>query len=90
MVAEGYNRENDNHHDLLLSLMMTGGDLSDQTKGYQNAKVVSELLYQEFFRQGDLERAMGSEPAPFMDRERAFIPELQINFLDSIALPCFK
>ncbi|VEL13778.1 unnamed protein product [Protopolystoma xenopodis] len=90
LASEGYQPSNPVHHNLLVCLLMTSADLSDQSKDWSNAKIVSELLYQEFFRQGDLEKALGTTPAPFMDRERACIPELQISFLDSIAIPCFE
>ena len=47
------------------------------------------LIYQEFFSQGDLEKALGHKPIEMMDRERAKIPDQQISFLDNIALPVF-
>ena len=49
-----------------------------------------ELIYQEFFTQGDLERSQGQKPMAMMDREKACIPELQIDFLDKVALPVFR
>ncbi|CAL1538224.1 unnamed protein product, partial [Lymnaea stagnalis] len=48
------------------------------------------LVYQEFFSQGDLEKALGKNPLEMMDRERACVPELQISFLDNIAAPVYK
>ena len=33
---------------------------------------------------------MGEAPSEMMDRERAFIPELQLGFLDGIAGPVYK
>lgn len=47
-------------------------------------------IYREFFSQGDLEKAMGARPIPMMDREQAFVPKLQIEFYDSIAIPIFE
>ena len=38
---------------MLLSLFMTTSDLSDQTKPWESAIQVSDLLYAEFFAQGD-------------------------------------
>lgn len=52
--------------------------------------VFQELIYAEFFTQGDLERGIGQQPMEFMDRERAIIPDLQINFIDSVALPVYR
>ncbi|KAI4815711.1 hypothetical protein KUCAC02_005846 [Chaenocephalus aceratus] len=49
-----------------------------------------ELIYKEFFSQGDLEKAMGNRPSEMMDREKAYIPELQISFMEHIAMPIYK
>ena len=47
------------------------------------------LVYREFFKQGDLEKAMGNRPVEMMDREKACIPSLQIQFIDDVALPVY-
>lgn len=52
--------------------------------------MVSDLIYSEFFSQGDLEKALGVTPIEMMDRDRAFIPEQQLSFLDDIAGPVYK
>lgn len=88
---------------------------------------LQELIYKEFFSQGDLvcvsvhrllngmwhlstsvwrlcyltvthicvcvhaqEKAMGNRPSEMMDREKAYIPELQISFMEHIAMPIYK
>ncbi|KQK74212.1 hypothetical protein AAES_158279 [Amazona aestiva] len=51
---------------------------------------LQELIYKEFFSQGDLEKAMGNRPLEMMDREKAYIPELQISFMEHIAMPIYK
>ena len=53
-------------------------------------KQCTKLVYTEFFTQGDLEKAMGNKPVESMDREKAFIPSLQIQFIDHIVLPVYK
>ena len=47
------------------------------------------LVYREFFSQGDLEKAMGNRPVEMMDRDKACIPSLQIQFIDDVALPVY-
>ncbi|XP_066977426.1 cGMP-dependent 3',5'-cyclic phosphodiesterase-like isoform X2 [Macrobrachium rosenbergii] len=90
-VAEsGYDPSNPRHHELLICLLMTAADLSDQTKDWHSSKHVAELIYKEFFTQGDLEKAMGNMPMEMMDREKAFIPELQLQFLDDVAIPVYE
>ncbi|XP_040820045.1 cGMP-dependent 3',5'-cyclic phosphodiesterase isoform X2 [Ochotona curzoniae] len=90
MAEVGYDRTNKQHHRLLLCLLMTSCDLSDQTKGWKTTRKIAELIYKEFFSQGDLEKAMGNRPMEMMDREKAYIPELQISFMEHIAMPIYK
>ncbi|XP_041463445.1 cGMP-dependent 3',5'-cyclic phosphodiesterase-like isoform X3 [Lytechinus variegatus] len=90
MAKDGYNVDNAEHHKLLLCMLMTCCDLSDQTKNWSWTKKIAELIYHEFFSQGDLEKAMGLETPEMFDREKACIPELQIGFLDHIALPLYR
>uniref|UniRef100_A0A8C6WTA4 Phosphodiesterase n=1 Tax=Neogobius melanostomus TaxID=47308 RepID=A0A8C6WTA4_9GOBI len=90
MADDGYNPKSRRHHTLLLCLLMTSCDLSDQTKGWKTTRKIAELIYKEFFSQGDLEKAMGNRPSEMMDREKAYIPELQISFMEHIAMPIYK
>lgn len=59
-------------------------------KSWDMTKMVSELIYSEFFCQGDLEKALGVTPSEMMDRDRAFVPEQQISFIDNIAGPVYR
>ena len=54
LISDGFKKENRRHHRHLLSIMMTSCDLSDQTKPWEGAFRVSDLLYAEFFNQGDM------------------------------------
>lgn len=69
---------------------MTCADLSDQTKDWRITKKVAELIYDEFFTQGDMEKQMGKTPVEMMDRDKAFIPDLQISFMNDVCLPVFS
>lgn len=90
MIQRGYDRESKDDHYLFLSLMMTACDLSDQTKDWSASKEIAANIYTEFFSQGDLEKAMGNRPIAMMDRERACVPKLQVEFLDTVALPVYE
>ncbi|KAL8598744.1 cGMP-dependent 3',5'-cyclic phosphodiesterase [Nucella lapillus] len=90
MATNGYTRTDPKCRNLLLCLLMTASDLSDQTKTWDNTKHIAVLIYQEFFSQGDLEKALGESPLEMMDRERACVPDLQISFLDNIAIPVYR
>lgn len=90
MAEEGFDFKNSRHRQLILFLLMTCSDLSDQTKDWKVSRTIADLVYQEFFSQGDLEKAMGNAPLEMMDREKARIPDLQIQFLSHIVCPVFK
>lgn len=90
MVTEGVRAEKSRHHYLTSCLLMTASDLSDQTKDWLSTKKIAQMVYTEFFTQGDLEKAMGNKPTESMDRERACIPSLQIQFIDHIVVPVYK
>lgn len=81
---------NQDNQRLKLSLLMTCSDLNDQIKSWETVKKVAELVYTEFFTQGDLEREMGFNPNVMMDRKRACVPKLQIEFLDTVVSPTFE
>ncbi|EFO24963.2 hypothetical protein LOAG_03520 [Loa loa] len=90
MVEVGFDSSVKHHRYLLLCLMMTSADLSDQTKDFRNSKAIAENIYKEFFSQGDLEKQMGNRPLEMMDRDRACVPKLQLEFMDTIAIPVFE
>uniref|UniRef100_A0A915C040 Phosphodiesterase n=2 Tax=Parascaris univalens TaxID=6257 RepID=A0A915C040_PARUN len=89
MVEDGYDRASNEHHYLLMCLLMTAADLSDQSKDFRNSKAIAENIYKEFFSQGDLEKQMGNRPLEMMDRDRACVPKIQLEFMDTVALPVF-
>nr|CAD7448724.1 unnamed protein product [Timema bartmani] len=90
LAEDGYDGTDPTQHSLLLSLLMTVSDLSDQTKHWRVSKRIAELIYQEFFSQGDLEKSLGNLPLDMMDRDKACIPELQIQFLTNIVIPLLQ
>ncbi|XP_035905318.1 cGMP-dependent 3',5'-cyclic phosphodiesterase-like [Anopheles stephensi] len=83
-LTEGSNQR------LLLSLMITCCDLNDQIKSWKTVQHVAHLVYAEFFAEGDLEKQMGLRPNAMMDRKKACIPMLQIEFLTTVIRPTFE
>lgn len=79
-----------NHQRLLLSLLITCCDLNDQIKTWTTVYRVAELVYTEFFTQGDLEKQMGMSPNLMFDRKKANVPALQIEFLDTVVKPTYE
>jgi cGMP-dependent 3',5'-cyclic phosphodiesterase len=79
-----------NHQRMLLSLLISCCDLNDQIKTWTTVYRVAELVYTEFFTQGDLEKQMGMSPNLMFDRKKANVPALQIEFLDAVVKPTYE
>ena len=90
LYAEGFHGSNQHHHKLMCSLVMTSCDLSGTSKEWEWSQRISELIYSEFFSQGDLEKALGHTPSEMMDRNRAFVPAQQLEFITGIAGPAYE
>ncbi|XP_020277544.1 cGMP-dependent 3',5'-cyclic phosphodiesterase-like isoform X2 [Pseudomyrmex gracilis] len=89
MISQ-YNKYDPKQKKTLFGMLMNCCDLSDHTKDWKSSKNVAvKQVYSEFFRQGDLEKSKGYEPIVMMDRERAFIPDLQTKFICEIVIPLY-
>ncbi|EGD82484.1 hypothetical protein PTSG_11971 [Salpingoeca rosetta] len=81
------------HLDILRSIIMTAGDLSAVTKPFPAQRRVAELVYSEFFDQGDLERALGAKTddlQDLMNRQKVSeLPKMQVGFIDFVAKPVY-
>ena len=74
----------------LNSFLMTACDLSAITKPWRVQKRVAELVAQEFFYQGDLEREKGNQVPEMMDREKSHkLPDLQVRFVDGLCISVY-
>ena len=74
----------------LNSFLMTACDLSAITKPWRVQKRVAELVAQEFFYQGDMEREKGNQVPEMMDREKAHkLPDLQVRFIDGLCISIY-
>lgn len=74
----------------MCSLLMTASDLSSTSKEWEWSQRISDLIYSEFFSQGDLEKALGHTPSEMMDRNKAFVPEQQLGFMNGIVGPAYE
>ncbi|XP_063367274.1 probable 3',5'-cyclic phosphodiesterase pde-5 [Cydia amplana] len=82
---------NDESHRVLgQSFCMTGADLSASAKPFEAQLQTVEIIFDEFYQQGDLERQAGRSPIAMMDRRRQDqLPSCQVGFLSQICLPCY-
>ena len=75
--------------DLLQCLLMTGSDLGAVSKPWKVHLHVGQLVAEEFWAQGDLEReAFDETPVPMMDRQ-ASLALVQIDFINNVCKGVF-
>ncbi|XP_049872717.1 cAMP and cAMP-inhibited cGMP 3',5'-cyclic phosphodiesterase 10A-like [Pectinophora gossypiella] len=90
LIAEHtFDWTDNSHRRMLKGILMTTSDLSGCCKPFGVSKAIAESVYDEFYNQGDMERAMGYKPLSMMDRKRSINqPAEQIQFLSVVVLPC--
>uniref|UniRef100_A0A0A9XJX4 Phosphodiesterase n=1 Tax=Lygus hesperus TaxID=30085 RepID=A0A0A9XJX4_LYGHE len=81
---------NPEHRSLIQAIAMTASDLSASAKPWELQARTAEVIFQEFYEQGDAERAAGITPIAMMDRNQ---PDQQaasqVGFLTGICVPCY-
>ncbi|GAB0089133.1 cAMP-specific 3',5'-cyclic phosphodiesterase, isoform I [Sergentomyia squamirostris] len=82
----------DNYTDRIqvLENLVHCADLSNPTKPLPLYKRWVALLMEEFFLQGDKERANGMDISPMCDRHNATIEKSQVGFIDYIVHPLWE
>lgn len=82
----------DNYTDRIqvLENLVHCADLSNPTKPLPLYKKWVSLLMEEFFQQGDKERAAGMDISPMCDRHNATIEKSQVGFIDYIVHPLWE
>lgn len=93
MVNEGdLDWSDDERKELLRGMMMTACDVSAIAKPWEVQKKVAELVFGEYFEQGDLERVkLNRVPDDMMNREKHYLlPKMQVGFIDAICLPVYE
>jgi len=82
----------DNYTDRIqvLQNMVHCADLSNPTKPLELYRHWVDLIMEEFFRQGDLERESKMDISPMCDRFNATIEKSQVGFIDYIVHPLWE
>ena len=75
---------------LVANMLLKCADISNVVKPFPIAKNWAEILCNEFFLQGDIEKAKGLEISPLMDRASVIMPQMQLGFINSICFPLFN
>ncbi|EIE22231.1 HD-domain/PDEase-like protein, partial [Coccomyxa subellipsoidea C-169] len=73
----------------MLALMLHCADISNAVKPIAIAQKWANRVLEEFFLQGDQERAQGLPVSPLMDRHTTSLAISQINFIEFVVAPLF-
>jgi len=72
---------------LVRGFLLHFADISNSMKPWRFCCYWAELLFEEFFLQGDSEKAMGMVVQPLNDRERVNKPRVQLSFVEFFVAP---
>jgi hypothetical protein len=75
---------------ILSSLLLHAADISNAIRTWPISKQWSDLIIQEFFRQGDAEKVAGLAVSPGMDRDLETQASISLKFIDFIVKPYFE
>eukprot|EP00475_Leptophrys_vorax_P034127 TRINITY_DN5472_c0_g1_i1.p1 TRINITY_DN5472_c0_g1~~TRINITY_DN5472_c0_g1_i1.p1 ORF type:complete len:613 (-),score=118.59 TRINITY_DN5472_c0_g1_i1:30-1817(-) len=73
-----------------LNMALHVGDLGNPAKPLRIYLEWTDRVVEEFFRQGDQEKALGLPISPMMNREKPNVEKSQIGFIDYVINPLFK
>ncbi|KAF5297414.1 hypothetical protein FQR65_LT01345 [Abscondita terminalis] len=92
IVQEGtFSWNNQDHRLLIQAISMTASDLCASAKPWEIQVQTVKVIFEEFYQQGDEERAAGRKPIPMMDRnETDQQAASQVGFLTGICTPCYS
>jgi hypothetical protein len=73
----------------VIAALIVASDLNTAIKPWELHVAGSRRIYEEFFEQGNREKAFGLEPIEMMDEARCRIPQQQVGFYDSVVKPLY-
>ncbi|XP_017774954.1 PREDICTED: probable 3',5'-cyclic phosphodiesterase pde-5 isoform X2 [Nicrophorus vespilloides] len=90
LSEDNFSWHNQDHRLLIQAIAMTGSDLSASAKPWEVQVKTVDIIFQEFYDQGDEEKKNGRTPLPMMDRNQTnHQPASQVGFLTGICSPCY-
>jgi 3',5'-cyclic-nucleotide phosphodiesterase len=85
-----WNMEDPEHRILAMKCILKVADISNVSRPFDIASKWCDILCDEFFRQGDIEKETGiGLTSPLNDREHVDKPKSQIGFYNFICLPLY-
>lgn len=87
-----FNWKIEKHKVMMVSMLMTGADLSAITRPWDAQRRTAEVVYAEFYEQGDKElKIMGKHSQDMFNRAKICeLPKMQLGFIDFVCLPVYE
>jgi hypothetical protein len=79
--SNSINMDNKNDKKMVLNMAIKCSDVNNLSKPLPISRIWTQLIMEEFFRQGDEERNRGLPISMFMDRASTDIPKCQLVFI---------
>jgi hypothetical protein len=80
----------DKQRGALVDLIAKSSDICHLVRPWAVAKAWEDLVQEEFFEQGDQEKALGMEPMGMLDREKCKVPNSQCWFYENMGKPLYE
>lgn len=71
-------------------MIIKAADVSNPAKPWDIYEEWTARIIDEFYLQGDVERALGMTVSRFMDREKPEVANCQISFIDYVVRPLYQ
>ncbi|KAG0164915.1 hypothetical protein DFQ30_009227 [Apophysomyces sp. BC1015] len=78
------------HRHSLCRILLHAADISNTVRPWPISKQWSDLIVQEFFRQGNAEKSAGLPVSPGMDQDETDQPTISLKFGDFVVKPYFE
>jgi hypothetical protein len=73
----------------MTSVILHSCDISTSLRDFDTSTQWADLLFQEFFHQGDVEKKRGIKVSPMCDRQETKIAPGQAGFIQFLVMPIF-
>lgn len=89
-INRAFDPENVEHRTVLMKLLIKCCDISNEIRPMQVSDQWLDRLLDEYFTQGDHEKAQGLPTLPFMDRTKTTRASAQVGFIKFVLIPLFE
>ena len=90
VLDENFDASTDDNKLLVCEFLFHVADISNSSKPFDLCRKWTDLLFVEFFNQGDNEKKNNFPVSMFMDRTTTNIAQSQVGFIDFIQKPTFQ